>query len=162
MPSCSGILDRLANEMLRKTEENSRSGPTSFENLGDRYGAELPKLDRAIIATITYRDLFDFPVTVREIHRYLQGIHCDYDEVRFALQNRDFVEGYLASDGEYFALKHREALFELRRTRESDAERLWSKALAHGATLASYAAAIYRVGERPRSDAGICRSGMRR
>ena len=135
MPSHSRILDRLAYEMLKKTEENSRIGPTAFENHGDRYGAELPELERAILATITYRDLFDFPVTVEEIHRYLHTVPCELDDVSAALNDSEFADRYLESDGELFALKHRGSLPALRRERSRLAKDLWPKALARGAVL---------------------------
>ena len=123
--------------MLRKTTEFPLNGSTDLNDHRGRYGAELPELENAILATITYRDLFDYPVTFPEIHRYLHGIRCDQGEVRRALQGSEFVNEYLATDGEYFALNDREALFDLRRKREAYAEQLWSKALAHGAVLAS-------------------------
>lgn len=101
------------------------------------FGAELTELERAILATITYRDLFDYPVTIAEIHRYLHGIHCDQDSVRVALQNPEFTGDRLETDGEYYSLKHRNALFELRRRRARRAGELWGEALAIGARLAS-------------------------
>jgi radical SAM superfamily enzyme YgiQ (UPF0313 family) len=101
------------------------------------YGAVLTDTEKAILATITYRDLFDYPVTLAEIHRYLHGIDCDLQTVQAALQRDEFIDRYLESDGEYFALKGRAPLFELRRSRDRHAESLWPKALAHGAVLAS-------------------------
>ncbi len=123
--------------MLLTTTEHATDAPAVFETDTGEYGAELSGLERAILATITYRDLFDYPVTLPAIHRYLHGIKCAQGDVRIALQNRHFVNEYLASDGEYFALKNRQALFDLRRGRETRAELLWIKALAHGATLAN-------------------------
>jgi hypothetical protein len=123
--------------MLREPTEFPLNGSTDLDDHRASYGAELPELENVILSTITYRDLFDYPVTFPEIHRYLHGIRCDQQEVRMALQGSEFVNEYLATDGEYFVLKDREALFDLRRKREAYAEQLWSKALAHGAVLAS-------------------------
>lgn len=101
-----------------------------------QYGAELSDLERAILATITYRDLFEFPVTVEETHRYLHTVPCNLNDVRAALNNSEFADRYLESDGELFALKQRGSLLTLRRERHRLAEILWPKALAHGARLA--------------------------
>jgi len=123
--------------MLRKTNQNCVDRAPEQWIGYDAHGAELSDIERAILATVTYRDLFDYPVTTVEIHRYLHDIPCDLNEVRTALRDRRFVGEYLETDGNSFALKHREALFELRASREAHAQRLWTKALAHGANLSS-------------------------
>lgn len=128
------MLARNVRIMLRKTS------PISLQDHSGHappFGAELPELERAILATITYRDLFDYPVTLAEIHRYLRGIHCDLESVRVALQNPEFVNGRLETDGDYYSVKHRDALFELRRRRAERAGKLWSEALTIGERLAS-------------------------
>ena len=37
---------------------------------------EVSLLEHAIISTMVYRDLFNYAVTVAEIHRYLHGVQC--------------------------------------------------------------------------------------
>lgn len=96
----------------------------------------LAVLDDAILRTITYRDLFDYPVTVTEIHRYLHGVRCERDAVADALQNSEYLRAIVASDGEYFALQDRSALFALRREREAHAAALWPRALSYTKQLA--------------------------
>jgi len=123
--------------MLRKTTEYPLEGTTDSANRGDQYGGELPPLERAILATVTYRDLFEYPVTLNEIYRYLHGVRCDQEQVRAALGNEYFASNYLSTDGEFFALKNRAALFGLRRTRQIHAGQLWPRAQDHGARLAS-------------------------
>ena len=123
--------------MLRKTTKYPLERSACFDSQDDQYGAELAQLDRAILATVTYRDLFDYPVTLAEIHRYLHGIRCEQEQVRAALENDYFANNYLATDGEYYSLKHREALFGKRRRRKDNAGQLWPGAVAHGANLAS-------------------------
>lgn len=110
---------------------------TRYAQSRGRYGADLPELERAILATITYRDLFDFAVTAEEIHRYLHGVACDASDVLAAIEETDFAEQYLESDGELYALKQRDTLFAVRRQRRNLAENLWPKALARGAALST-------------------------
>ena len=126
--SKSGMLNRVSEHAIGRPVEESGD---------DRgYGSDLPELEYAILATITYRDLFDFPVNAEEIHRYLHGVPCDLSDVCAALKNSEFANRYLESDGELFALKHRGSLLALRRERRRLARILWPKALAHGARLA--------------------------
>lgn len=122
--------------MLTQTRQGALATSTDFESRADTYGAKLSEIERAILTTVTYRDLFDYPVTLAEIHRYLHGVQCEPETVQDALQRNTFAERYLESDGEYFALKGRDRLFDLRRTREKRAEELWSTAVRHGAVLA--------------------------
>ena len=79
-------------------------------------------LERAIYSTVAYRDMFHFPVTLDEIHRYLHGVRCSRAEVLAALSSSAFLEAYLDSDGEFFCLKGRGATFDIRRERRSLSE----------------------------------------
>ena len=117
--------------MLRKAKSDSEEDRTP------PYGSELGSLHRAILATILYRDLFEYPVTAEEIHRYLHEVACSVSDVRAALQEDDFVGRYLETDGTYFAAHGREALFDIRRRREAYASELWPLALQHAGRLAS-------------------------
>lgn len=94
-------------------------------------------LDRAIYSTVAYRDVFEFPVSIAEIHRYLHGRRCTLEEVAVALSNGPFRERYLETDGEYFALKGRHDLFPLRRARSEISRRQWPAARRHAGFLAS-------------------------
>lgn len=116
--------------MLRKANSDAQDDRTP------PYGAELGVLQRAILATVLYRDLFEYPVTIEEIHRYLHGVRCELSDVRAALLADEFLDRYLETDGHYFAVGGREALFEIRRRRESYANELWPIALLHARRLA--------------------------
>lgn len=76
-------------------------------------------LDRAIYSTVAYRDIFHFPVTPAEIHRYLHGVRCDLDEVQACLASSSLLERHLENDGEFFALRGRSATFAIRRERRA-------------------------------------------
>ena len=123
----------MVTRVRKPTDTSARNSPVGEA----RSGAGLSPLQQAILATVTYRDLFDYPVTDAEIHRYLHGISCGLDEVRTALRDERFVRSRLASDGRYYALSGRTALFELRRARETASLALWDKAQRHAKRLAA-------------------------
>jgi hypothetical protein len=106
----------------------------------DPYGSEpwcvwppprrrLDALERAIYSTIAYRDIFDFPPTIPEIHRYLHGVRCSHADVAGAL-SKGILEQHVDTDGTYFSLKGRSHLFRLRADRELRTQKLL--AVAHG------------------------------
>ena len=52
------------------------------------YPAPSPSsLGSAILRTVAYADLFDYPLTVPEVHRYLAGVKAPLSAVREALEN---------------------------------------------------------------------------
>ncbi len=75
----------------------------------------IDSIQKAICSTIAYRDIFDYPVTLPEIHRYLHEIRCTPEEVSNALRRGPLLDRYLDTDGEYFALRGRQAIFATRR-----------------------------------------------
>jgi anaerobic magnesium-protoporphyrin IX monomethyl ester cyclase len=94
-------------------------------------------LHQAILSTIVYRDLFDYPVTLPEIHRYLHGECRDVEEIQAVLQDDKKFAKSVCSDGEYYALANREHLFSLRRARRESSGKFWSLATRYTSWLAS-------------------------
>ena len=81
------------------------------------YKMSINSIQRAICSTISYRDIFDYPMTLPEIHRYLHEIRCTREELSDAVWRGPLLDRYLDTDGEYFALQGRRAIFETRRVR---------------------------------------------
>lgn len=94
-----------------------------------------PQLERAVLRTVAYGDVFDAPVTVEEIHRYLEGLQASLAEVEAALA--DLVPRQLARVDGHVCLPGRENLAEIRRRREHIAAGLWPKAVRAGRAVAS-------------------------
>ena len=92
-----------------------------------------PVMSNAILHTAAYADVFDYPLTSAEIHRYLIGIHASQDAVEQSLQD---VKTLTYVDG-YYTLPGREALAGVRRQREQAAARLWPQAIHYGRFIAS-------------------------
>ncbi len=96
----------------------------------------LSTFESAIYSTIAYRDVFDFPVTLAEIHRYLHGVHCGPSDILDAISSGPLGRRRLDTDGAYFALRGRSALFEIRQARRELSHRLWPTARLFGRFLA--------------------------
>jgi hypothetical protein len=90
-------------------------------------------LSRAILHTLAYADVFDYPLTACEVHRYLTGVQASLEEVERALTDTNLF----ARVGEYFTLRGREGIVQLREQRGEIASRLWRKALRYGRLIAS-------------------------
>lgn len=77
------------------------------------------KLDIAILKTIIYGDVFNFPMTAQEIHHFL--IHNEsvsYQTIISHLESSSDLEQHLCNNGKFYTLKEREQLFALRLERD--------------------------------------------
>lgn len=86
----------------------------------------------SIVHTLAYSDVFDYPLTAGEIHRYLTATKASPEEVDRALAR----EGLFTRVGDYFTLPGREAIAATRKQRLAVAKRLWPKAVRYGRILA--------------------------
>lgn len=93
-------------------------------------------LETAIIQTVAYVDVFDYPLMAKEIHRYLAGVPAPLGPVESLLANGRLVPGRLACSKGYFTLAGRESIVSTRRRRARAARRLWPCALDYGRILA--------------------------
>lgn len=79
----------------------------------------------AILCTVAYADVFDYPLTLSELHRYLVGLEAMHHEVLRTLNRRDSLNRQLELKGEYVTLRGRGHLVELRRKRATLAADVW-------------------------------------
>jgi hypothetical protein len=86
------------------------------------------RLEKAIYSTVAYRDMFNFPVTLDEILRYLHGVRCSRSALAGILSSSPFLDSHLDSDGEFFCLKGRSAIFGIRRERRTLSHAQWPTA----------------------------------
>ena len=100
-------------------------------------GSNMSEIEVAILNTVAYRDLFNFPATAEEIHQFLQGYSCDLTEVEDTLATSTSLRSKLVTDGEFYAARDREELFEIRRERSQTASEMWPIARVYAARLAS-------------------------
>jgi hypothetical protein len=91
----------------------------------------LNPLKRAILLSVAYADVFDYPVTAREIHRYC-GMKVPFTTLYAELQ----AFGFLSQSGDFYTLPGRESLAAVRAHREEISSDLWPHALRYGRAIA--------------------------
>ncbi len=103
--------------------------------LGGSRSGGVPTLDRldrieaAVVKALVYADLFDWPLSPAEIHRYLP-VSARLDEVHAALSSLQMKEWVDTIDG-LFLLRGRETLVEARHQRAAISARLWPQAVRY-------------------------------
>ena len=75
-------------------------------------------LAQAILHTLVYANLFDYPLTTEELHRYLIAHRAPLQAVRAYLDDVGDQPAYLARVAPFWCLAGRERLADLRRERE--------------------------------------------
>ncbi len=85
-------------------------------------------LARAILRTLLYSDLFDYPLTPAEAAHYLIGRPSTSDEVRACLARSCWLADRVIELNGYLALRGREALIARRLERAATSDRLWRRA----------------------------------
>ena len=88
------------------------------------------KLSQAILHTLSYSDIFDYPLTALEVHQYLTGVKVSFEEVTQALE-----DGPISRTGNYFTLPGREGIVSIRADREARSQKLFPLALRYGRIL---------------------------
>src|SRR5688500_12561221 len=94
-------------------------------------------MKRAILQTVVYADIFDYPLTENEIHRYLTGFPAPLESVSNALRNGGLVPSLLERAGDYYHLPGRERVVSSRQRRGQVAARLWTQARRYGRVIAA-------------------------
>lgn len=84
-------------------------------------------LRSAVLATLAYSDIFDYPLTIDEIASYLIQIKTEPDAIGQALQSEA-----VCSDGQYYALAGRQMLLATRRRRAAYSAQLLTQAIRYG------------------------------
>jgi hypothetical protein len=98
---------------------------------------DLSAIESAILQTITYVDVFDYPLTPEEVHRYLIGISAPAEKVTKILSNGHLIPHRLNRRDDYFFLSGRSGIVETRRRREGIAKKMWPVAWRYGRMLAA-------------------------
>jgi len=96
-------------------------------------------LQTAILHTVAYADIFDYPLTVEEVHRYLE-LPAPLARVGAVVANGAVSSGRLGwrvCDG-YVSLPGREEIVHVRKHRERRAQALWPGALRYASLIASF------------------------
>jgi hypothetical protein len=88
---------------------------------------------RSVFHTLAYADVFDYPLTAREVYRYLAWTNASFEAVTEALANTVLF----SKIQNYYTLPGREQIVQTRERRAEVAWRLWPKAARYGRLIAS-------------------------
>jgi hypothetical protein len=88
-------------------------------------------LQHAILETLAYSDVFDYPLCLDELHRYLTAF-ANIQDVADCIDS--LVDQVGSREGFYF-LKSRDDIVALRKQRERDSDRLFKRAAIYGRIL---------------------------
>ena len=87
-------------------------------------------LKQAILETLAYSDVFDHPLTLGELHKFLVA-SAPQDEIEKCAAGMDTVA---CKDGYYF-LAHRTEILDIRQTREVHSQKAFKRAVFYGRIL---------------------------
>jgi len=82
-------------------------------------------LEKAILRTLLYYDIWEYPLTTKELHCFLPVNGLDYDRFCEMIQREGPGADVQQSDGYFFVSKRSPEIVESRRQREDNAARLW-------------------------------------
>lgn len=88
------------------------------------------ELEKSIIKTLAFFDVFDYPLTNLEIFKWLYRPDKKYSllQVEEALENSEFLKNEIASQEGFYSLKNREHLYLKRKQNNNLAERKFRRA----------------------------------
>jgi GNAT superfamily N-acetyltransferase len=93
-------------------------------------------LRRAIARTLAYADIFDHPLRLDEIHRYLIGHRASHAAVESALARDDSLRTVVEHSCEWYHLRGRSRIVDIRRRRSEASARLWPAARRYARVIA--------------------------
>ncbi|MDX2163062.1 MAG: hypothetical protein SF162_17230 [bacterium] len=94
------------------------------------------RLEQAILRTILYADVFNYPMTAREITHFLIADfpYC-LDDIQAALDQSCHLSRLVETQAGYFYCAGRGELVSIRTAREQASEHLWNQAIQYGVWL---------------------------
>jgi hypothetical protein len=92
--------------------------------------------DIAILRTVLYADVFDYPLTPDEIHRYLIGKALPFESILSSLNSSLWLAQRIERVNGYYVAAGRVALAETRHHRSAHAQKLWREARRYGRMIA--------------------------
>jgi hypothetical protein len=98
---------------------------------------KLSPLATAVWRTLAYVDVFDYPLTAVEIHRYLEEITATLSDVEAILVDDSALAHHISRTDAYYYLAGREKVVDIRRRRDAIARKIWPSAIRYGQLLAA-------------------------
>jgi hypothetical protein len=110
-------------------------GTVAATHSGGRVEPTPLALEQAIVRAVAYADVFDYPLTADEVHRYLVGVNASLADVHHALGTHPLVPGLLSTSNGYFSLLGRESAVVQREQRAANSARYWRRAVGYGRAI---------------------------
>jgi hypothetical protein len=95
-------------------------------------------ISHAILQTLTYAELFDYPLTPSEVCHYLIGVRATREEIeRMLSDSAQLAQQIVRVDG-FLTLPQREKLVDVRLRRQADAQQQWPRARTYARLIAHF------------------------
>jgi hypothetical protein len=89
----------------------------------------MSELERSILKTIIYFDLFEYPLTSFEIWKWLNEYKCDLYDVLQSLDKSENLKRYIETRNGFYFLKGRKNIVETRKIRRDISILKWKRAM---------------------------------
>ena len=96
------------------------------------HNASAGSIKNAILKTLAYSDVFDYPLRPEELHYYLEALSITADELTFSLQ---VLNGQIGKSHGFYFLRGREEIINLRVQREQKTALAFKRAWRYGRLL---------------------------
>jgi hypothetical protein len=96
----------------------------------------LDPLEQAVVQTLAYADVFNYPLSLQEIERYLIGMSASQEDISKTIVYNLLDVGLIQQKDEYYSLADREIRCAVRSQRSRIADRLWPQAIRFGRWIA--------------------------
>ena len=93
-------------------------------------------IEQAVVRSVAYADVFEYPLQAAEVHRYLHGTSATLEETVGALAACVASRNAIRCTDGYYTLPGKEELIAVRRRRAAHASALWPAALKYGRLIA--------------------------
>ncbi len=122
---------------ISSSNNGSVHGSNSSSFNSEVAGANTLTLEQAILQTVAYVDMYDFPLTMAEIHQYLIAKKASFADVEQALKSSDLINHRLGKKGDYYFLAGRDDIVDIRRQRTQASKALWPHARYYGRLISA-------------------------
>ena len=95
------------------------------------------RLENAIMLTVAYADVFDYPLSIKQLHRYLIGMKVSPQHLQTVLSDGNLASYRLSNISGLYTLPGRENIAGTRRQRAKYSDYLWNRAYSYGQLIAS-------------------------
>ena len=109
---------------------------TAAPSVGSIPRSRMTEIEQAVVVTMAYADLFDYPPTREELHRYLVGTAAAPAEVDAAIAR--LIGRHLEQRDNYLCINGREEIFEIRTRRHRASPPRWTAARRYARALSRW------------------------